>query len=101
MSDGLNRPALFAKIVPEEGAFDEVLERLTMLVPSVEENPGITVYRIHVTDDRSAIWFYEEYADAGAQQAHRESERVREVFASCSGLIATAETLTGVVVSQK
>jgi quinol monooxygenase YgiN len=96
-----NKPTLFAKFTAADGRFDELLTRLQTLVPVAERDPGVEVYRLHATDDRTAIWFYEVYADDRAAEAHRADPALHEVLGASQELIADTEIVAGRLLGQK
>jgi quinol monooxygenase YgiN len=95
MSDAHGKPTLFAKFVARPGRFEELLARMRPLLDVARGDPGVEIYRMHATPDASAIWFYEQYADAAAGQAHREDPRLRAVLDACDELLEGREVVAG------
>ncbi|MCW2983061.1 MAG: Antibiotic biosynthesis monooxygenase [Conexibacter sp.] len=89
------KPTLFVKFIARHGCFEELLSRMRPLIGVAQDDPGVEIYRMHATPDDSAVWFYEQYADAAAGQAHREDPRLRAILDACSDLIEGREAVHG------
>lgn len=65
------------KFAPEERA--EVAETLRKLAEASRQEPGCVNYIPHYADgDVDTVLIYEQYRDAEAQQAHRETEHFKK-----------------------
>ncbi|MCZ4492489.1 MAG: Antibiotic biosynthesis monooxygenase [Baekduia sp.] len=100
MSAEPGKPTLFVKFAAREGCFEELLARMRPLIDVARDDPGVEVYRMHATVERSAIWFYEQYADAAAGQAHREDPRLRTVLDACNDLLDGREVVAGTLLGE-
>lgn len=69
------------KFVPEDRA--EVAEMLALLATESRREPGCVTYVPHqVQDDPDTVLIYEQYRDAQALAAHRDSEHFKK-YAIC------------------
>ena len=67
-----------AKWTAKEGESDKVAEAIRELAPLARREPGVLLYQPHRSPENPNIFFfYEQYIDAGAYQAHVESEHVQ------------------------
>jgi quinol monooxygenase YgiN len=65
------------KFAPEERA--EVAEALRLLAEASRQEPGCVSYIPHYADgDLDTVLIYEQYQDAEAQQAHRETAHFKK-----------------------
>ena len=80
--------SLIAKLQAEDGKHEEMQAVLERLVAAVDEHePGMVAYSLHtVNDDPGVFYFYEQYADEAAQQAHLQHEAAKAVTADLRGL---------------
>jgi quinol monooxygenase YgiN len=66
-----------AKWLAREGAADKVLEILEQLVPCIREEPGCRYCQAHRDPDNPRLfYFYQQYDDAAALDAHLQTEHV-------------------------
>ena len=65
------------KFAPDDRA--EVAETLRLLAEASRQEPGCVSYVPHYADgDTNTVLIYEQYKDAEAQQAHRETEHFKK-----------------------
>lgn len=68
-----------AKWTAKEGEADKVAEAIRKLAPLSRREPGVLLYQPHRSPGNpNVFFFYEQYIDADAYQAHIESEHVRQ-----------------------
>lgn len=68
-----------AKWTAKEGESDKVAEAIRKLAPLSRQEPGILFYQPHRSPESpNVFFFYEQYVDADAYQAHVESEHVQQ-----------------------
>jgi quinol monooxygenase YgiN len=73
--------AVRLKFAPEDR--DDVVETLRVLAAASRQEPGCVSYiPHHVEDDPDTVLIYEQYVDAKAHAAHRESEHFKN-YAVC------------------
>ena len=81
--------AYIVKLTAAPGRRDEALAALGKLVDAAEAEPGTLVYVMHAdTTDPDLIWFYEQYADQAAFEAHTGSPTMAEIGGALAGLLA-------------
>ena len=80
---------LVAKLKAVEGKQDELKKALTTMVEAVKANePGVPTYSLHTSnDDPTLFLFYEQYADADAQEAHGKTDHMKAFGATLGGLL--------------
>lgn len=62
-----------------EGEADKVAEAIRKITPLSRQEPGIVVYQPHRDPENpNVFFFYEQYVDAGAYQAHLDSEHMQQ-----------------------
>lgn len=69
---------VIARLTAAEGKADEMRAALETMVGNVDANePGVLAYSLHtVDDDPNVFYFYEQYENAEAQQAHGQTEHM-------------------------
>lgn len=68
-----------AKWTAKEGESDKVAEAIRKLAPLSRQEPGVLLYQPHRSPENPNIFFfYEQYADADAYQAHVDSDHVQQ-----------------------
>jgi quinol monooxygenase YgiN len=68
-----------AKWIAREGEAEAVAEAVRRLAGPSRAEPGILVYQAHRDpEDPNVFFFYEQYADEAAYQAHGDSEHFRQ-----------------------
>jgi quinol monooxygenase YgiN len=69
---------LAVKWTIKESELDAVLAALRPLAEASGQEPGCLLYQAHRDpEDESVLFFYEQYADEAAYQAHAESEHFK------------------------
>jgi quinol monooxygenase YgiN len=67
-----------AKWTAKEGESEKVAAAIRKLAPLSRQEPGVLLYQPHrYPETPNVFFFYEQYVDAAAYQAHVESEHVR------------------------
>ncbi len=67
-----------AKCTAKEGESDKVAEAIRELAPLSRQEPGVLLYQPHRSPENpNVFFFYEQYIDADAYQAHVESGHVQ------------------------
>lgn len=67
-----------AKWTAKEGEADKVAEAIRELAPLSRQEPGVLLYQPHRSPENpNVFFFYEQYIDADAYQAHVESGHVQ------------------------
>lgn len=62
-----------------EGEADKVAEAIRKLAPLSQQEPGIILYQPHRDPNNpNVFFFYEQYVDTDAYQAHVESEHMQQ-----------------------
>ena len=70
---------VYAKCTAREGESDKVAEAIRKLAPLSRQEPGVLLYQPHRSPENpNVFFFYEQYVDADAYQAHVDSEHVRQ-----------------------
>jgi quinol monooxygenase YgiN len=68
-----------AKWIAREGEVEAVAEAVRRLAGPSKAEPGILVYQAHRDPENPAVFFfYEQYRDADAYQAHVDSEHFKQ-----------------------
>lgn len=68
-----------AKRTAKEGEADKVAEAIRKLAPLSRQESGVLLYQPHrYSENPNVFFFYEQYVDADAYQAHVDSEHVRQ-----------------------
>lgn len=68
-----------AKWIAKEGEADSVAAAVAKLAAPSKAEPGILVYQAHRDPENpSVFFFYEQYTDAAAYQAHADSDHFKE-----------------------
>ena len=68
-----------AKWIAKEGEADNVAAAVRELAGPSKAEPGVLVYQAHRDpENANAFFFYEQYTDEGAYQAHVESEHFKQ-----------------------
>jgi quinol monooxygenase YgiN len=69
-----------AKWTAKEGEAEKVEEAVRKLAPLSRQEPGMVLYQPHRDpEDPNVFFFYEQYADADAYQAHVDSDHFKEL----------------------
>ena len=69
-----------AKWTAKEGEAENVENAVRNLAPLSKQEPGILVYQAHRDPENpNVFFFYEQYVDADAYQAHVDSEHFKEL----------------------
>jgi quinol monooxygenase YgiN len=64
-----------AKVTAKEGQEEKVAEAIRKLAPPTRQEPGVIFYQPHRDPENpNVFYFYEQYVDAAAFQAHSNSE---------------------------
>ena len=83
------RCAIIARVTTRPGRRDEVLEVFRLAVACTREEAGTLVCTMHVDrTDPNVIWFYDEYVDDEAMEAHRRNPAIARITAGLDGLLA-------------
>ena len=65
--------------IAKEGEAENVAAAVRKLAGPLRQEPGILVYQAHRDPENpNVFFFYEQYTDAGAYQAHLDSEHVEQ-----------------------
>ena len=68
-----------AKWIAREGEADNVAAAVTSLAGPSKAEPGVLLYQAHRDpEDSNVFFFYEQYVDADAYQAHVDSEHFKQ-----------------------
>ena len=68
-----------AKWTAKEGESDKVAQAIRKLAPLSRQEPGVLLYQPHRSlENPNVFFFYEQYVDADAYQAHVDSEHVQQ-----------------------
>ena len=93
---------LIVKLTATEGRRDEAMAALGKLVDAAEGEPGTLQYVMHADEgDPAVIWFYEQYADQAALEAHMTSAAMGEAFGALGGLLAGPPDMRAVEVVRR
>ncbi len=69
-----------AKWTAREGEAEKVADAIGRLAPPSRREPGIIFYQPHRDPENpNVFFFYEQYADADAYQAHVDSDHFQEI----------------------
>lgn len=82
---------ILAKLQAAPGKEEELKAALTKMVADVKTNEAgaVPTYSLHVSkDDPTMFLFYEQYADADAQDAHGQTAHMAALGASLRGNLA-------------
>ncbi len=79
---------MIVRFTAAEGKVDELLEVAAKLMAAAEGEPGTLRYVV-LTDpgDPSAVWFYEQYVDQAALDAHAASATMAEAMGAFGDLL--------------
>lgn len=69
-----------AKWIAKEGEADAVADAVQRLAGPSKQEPGVLLYQAHRDPENpNVFFFYEQYADEAAYQAHVESDHFKEL----------------------
>jgi quinol monooxygenase YgiN len=87
---------IIAKLTAAEGKADEMHAALEMMVAGVDTNePDVAAYSLHtVDDDPNVFYFYEQYDNAAAPLAHRQTEDIAPLGAALQGVAGARPEIT-------
>ncbi|MQA00807.1 MAG: antibiotic biosynthesis monooxygenase [Dehalococcoidia bacterium] len=87
---------VIAKLQAQPGKEDEMKAELTRMVQAVSATePDVPAYSLHQADDDPTVfYFYEQYANTEAQEAHRQTEHMKALGAAMRDMAAGRPEVT-------
>lgn len=87
---------VIAKLQSREGQEDAMRAALEKMVAAVDTNePGVPKYELHTSnDDPTVFYFYEQYDDEAAQQAHGSSDHMKQLGEDLKGVAGARPEIT-------
>lgn len=89
---------MFATMKAQPGKRDELKAAFAGMFEQAATEPGTLLYTLVEGDDPDTLYFWEQYADQAAMDAHMGSDALAALHQKLGGLLADGGAVTGTVV---
>jgi len=93
------RRVMIATMKAQPGKRDELIAAFAQMYPVVAGEPGTQAYNLIEADDPDTLYFYEQYADQAAMDAHMASEGLAAIYPVIGPFLADGGAVTGTIVN--
>ena len=91
---------MFATMVAKPGKRDELKAAFAGMFAQVQTEPGTLLYTLIEGDEPDTLYFWEQYSDQAAMDAHMSSPALADLHGKLADLLANGSAVTGNVVQK-
>src|SRR5215203_1815745 len=91
---------MFATMVAKPGKRDELKAAFAEMFAQVQSEPGTLLYTLVEADEPDTLYFWEQYSDQAAMDAHMSGPALTELHGKLGDLLANGSAVLGNVVQK-